>query len=128
MSGAEGSVLRDLANVLTDTGLWVFAAGAAVISAIVALTLSPSLRSWSTIAVASLSGAFPVLMLIAATAVFRRGQEDLGSLALFFMEPEVLFGLLIWFAAGCLSAFVVTGRLRSRRERKRVQSEIGTFE
>ena len=127
MSGAEGSVLRELADVLTDTGLWVFAAGAAVISAIVALALSPSLRSWPTFAVASLSGAIPVLMLIAAAVVFRPPQDRLGTLASLLEEPGILFGLLIWFAAGCLSAFVVTARLRSRRERKRVQSEIGTF-
>jgi|JI8StandDraft_2_1071088.scaffolds.fasta_scaffold133970_2 hypothetical protein len=128
MSGAEGSVLQDLADALSDTGLWVFAAGAAVISAIVALALSPALRSWPTFAVASLSGAIPVLTLIGAVLMFRPVQGGLGSDLLFLVEPSVLFGLLIWFAAGCLSAFVVTARLRSRRERKRVQSEIGTFE
>ena len=128
MRGGEGSVLRELANVLSDTGVWVFAAGAAVISAMVALALSPTLRSWPTLAVASLSGAIPVLTLIAAVFMFRPAQGGLESQALFLVEPDVVFGLLIWFATGCLSAFVVTGRLRFRRERKRVKSEIDTFQ
>lgn len=128
MSGGEGSVLRELANVLSDTGVWVFAAGAAVISAMVALALSPTLRSWPTLAVASLSGAIPGLTLIAAVFMFRPAQGGLGSQALFLVEPDVVFGLLIWFATGCLSAFVVTARLRFRRERKRVKSEIDTFQ
>ena len=128
MNGTDGSVLQDLADVLSDTGTWVFAAGAAAISAMVALALSLILRSWPTFAVTSFSGAIPVLTLIAAVFMFRPAQGGLASDLLFLVEPGVLFGLGVWIASGSLSAFVVTARLGVRRDRKRAQSEIDTFQ
>ncbi len=93
-----------IVGVLMDIGTWVFALGCLVLAALVSLPLAKWVHAMPSGAIIGVSGALPIGLMIGAVIV--RGLVN-GSVVYLdiFVQPEVAFGLVIWFAAGLLSAF-----------------------
>lgn len=115
MTFARSTNLHDLTGVVTDPGVWVFAAGSAAISALLAWAISRFARSMQTREVCLVAAATPVLTLIGIWYALRPGELGLASYLSFLAQPDVLLGLAIWFIAGLASAAAVCVVARSRK-------------
>lgn len=100
-------------DVLVDPGTWVFALGCLVIAALTALPLAKWAHAMPSGAIIGVSGALPIALLIGAVIFGGVANRSVVYLD-FFVQPEVVLGLVIWFGAGLLSAFACVRWMRKR--------------
>ncbi len=121
MTFARSSGLQHLAGVVTDPEVWVFGAGSAAISALLAWSISRFARSMDTRDVCLVAAALPLLTLIGVWFALRPGELGLASYLSFLAQPEVLLSLGIWLFAGLASAKAICMLSRSGKDDRTVE-------